>query len=108
MVTAELAACLPVLMLLVAFAISVVTVCNARVRAQDAAREAARVAARGDSDAEQVGRQVAPGAALEVANDGERVTAVATLHVHVVASWLPAFTVRADAVAAVEPQAASP
>jgi len=44
MVTAELAACLPVLVLMLAVAVSAVSVAGVRVRAQDAAREAAREA----------------------------------------------------------------
>ena len=44
MVSAELAAALPVLMLVLAVAVSAVAVVGARVRLQDAAREAARSA----------------------------------------------------------------
>ena len=46
--TAELATCLPVLVLLLAVELSAVSVAGQRVRMQDAAREAARAAARGD------------------------------------------------------------
>lgn len=104
MVTAELAACLPVLVLLVAFVISVTTVGSAAVRAQDAAREAARAAARGDgAAAERLARDAAPGAALSIRTSGGEVTAVVELHQHLLVPWLPAVTVTGRAVAADEP-----
>jgi Flp pilus assembly protein TadG len=105
MVTAELAACLPVLVLLLAVAVSAVTVANARVRVQDAAREAARAAARGDQAAARaLAAQAAPGVSVRITVDGDQVTAVATLRMHLLASWLPAVTVTETAVAANEPQ----
>jgi Flp pilus assembly protein TadG len=105
MVTAELAACLPVLVLLLAVALSAVTVANARVRVQDAAREAARAAARGDLAAgDSLAAQAAPEVSVQIIVTGAQVLAVATLHVHTLASWLPAVTVTEKAVAALEPQ----
>ena len=102
-VTAELAACLPVLVLVVATAVSAVTVAGARVRAQDAAREAARAAARGDDrTAAWLAQQAAPGATLRLTRGGELVTAAVSSVVHPFASWLPGFTVVADASAAAE------
>ncbi len=72
MVTAELAACLPVLVLLLAFVVSVATVGSAAVRAQDAAREAARAAARGDdAAAARLAHDAAPGAAVSISSDGD-------------------------------------
>jgi Flp pilus assembly protein TadG len=109
MVTAELAACLPVLVLVLAVAVSAVSVAGVRVRAQDAAREAARAAARGDpGQARQLAQRAAPGVTIDIATSGTEVVAVARITVHPLASWLPALTVSERAVAAIEPSAASP
>jgi Flp pilus assembly protein TadG len=105
MATAELAACLPVLVLLLAFMVSVATVASAAVRAQDAAREAARAAARGDlAAAGRLARAAAPGAALSISSSGGDVTAVVELRPHLLVPWLPAVTVTGRAVAAAEPR----
>jgi Flp pilus assembly protein TadG len=109
MVTAELAACLPVLVLVLAVAVSAVSVAGVRVRAQDAAREAARAAARGDpGQARRLAQHAAPGVAVDITTRGDEVIAIARITVHPLASWLPALTVSERAVAAVEPSAASP
>jgi Flp pilus assembly protein TadG len=109
MVTAELAACLPVLVLMLAVAVSAVSVAGVRVRAQDAAREAARAAARGDpGQAQRLAQHAAPGVALDITTQGDEVVAVARVSVHPLARWLPGLTVTERAVAAVEPSAASP
>ncbi|MDT4983739.1 MAG: hypothetical protein QOF95_1229 [Pseudonocardiales bacterium] len=109
MVTAELAACLPILVLVLAVAVSAVSVAGVRVRAQDAAREAARAAARGDpGQARQLAQQAAPGVAVDITTRGDEVVAIARITVHPLANWLPALTVSERAVAAVEPSAASP
>jgi hypothetical protein len=106
-VTAELATCLPVLVLLLAVAVSAVSVAAQRVRALDAAREAARAAARGDDGAaRRLARQAAPGAAISIGRSGGEVVAVARLRVHLLAGWLPGVTVTARAVAAAEPDGA--
>jgi Flp pilus assembly protein TadG len=104
MVTAELAACLPVLVLLLAVALSAVSVASLRVRAQDAAREAARAAARGDSaSATRRARDAAPGARVQVSVSGGDVTAVASVRAHLLVPFLPAVTVTERAIAAREP-----
>jgi Flp pilus assembly protein TadG len=106
MVTAELAACLPVLMLVLAVAVSAVSVAGVRVRTQDAAREAARAAARGDpGQAARLAQLAAPGAMVQVSTRGDEVVAVATVVAHPLADWLPAVTVSERAVAAKEPAA---
>lgn len=103
MVTAELAASLPVLVLVLAVALSAVSVGGARVRVQDAAREAARAAARGDDEvAHRLAEQYAPGARLTITATGSQVTVVAVLRAHVLAGWLPAVTIRERAAAARE------
>lgn len=105
-VTAELATCLPVLVLLLAVALSAVSVAGQRVRMQDAAREAARAAARGDdATARQLAHQYAPGATVSIDRSGGQVTVVAGGSMHLLARWLPSVTVTARAVAALEPGA---
>lgn len=102
-VTAELAVCLPVLVLLLAVALSAVSVAGVRVRVQDAAREAARAAARGDPvAARRMAQQYAPGASVSIGSADGEVTAVVRLSAHLLAGWLPAVTVQERAVAAVE------
>jgi Flp pilus assembly protein TadG len=106
MVTAELAAALPVLLIVLAVAVTAVAVVGARIRVQDAAREAARAVARGDSaTAHRLVAQDAPGAALTVGSASGLVTAVVRERFHPLASWLPAVEISADAVAAAEPSA---
>lgn len=109
MVTAELAVCLPVLVLLLAVALSAVSVAGLRVRLQDAAREAARAAARGDEAAgRQLAQEYAPGVTVTITAAGDEVTAVAQVRAHLLAHWLPAVTVTEQAVAAREPDPAAP
>jgi Flp pilus assembly protein TadG len=109
MVTAELAACLPVLVLILGVALSAVSVVAARVRVQDAAREAARAAARGDPAAAlRLAHEAAPGARLQLMTGAVEVVADVRAVVHPLGGWLPAVTVAERAVAAVEPTGASP
>lgn len=104
MVTAELAAGLPVLVLVLAVALTAVAVTGARVRLQDAAREAARAAARGDAS---IGRQLAgdaaPGARIVLITGPQTVVAVVRARIHPLGGWLPTISVTERAVAAVEP-----
>ncbi|HEV7193778.1 MAG TPA: TadE family type IV pilus minor pilin [Jatrophihabitantaceae bacterium] len=104
MVTLELAACLPVLVLILAVALSAIGVAGARVRAGDAAREAARAATRGDVDAAmRVATAVAPGVHLDIHTSGPDVVVVAHLTARTLANWLPLVEVSARAAAAREP-----
>jgi hypothetical protein len=106
MVTAELAAALPVLMILLAVALSAVSVAGERVRAADAAREAARAVARDDAAAAtRLAAQTAPGASLSISRSGDRVEARVRIAVHPMGGWLPGLTVDEHAVAAAEPDA---
>ena len=108
MVTAELAAALPVLVLLILAGLSAVRVVDARVRCLDAAREIARAAARGDGPAAAQGRADAPaGASVSVARSGDEVRVTVIALVHPLGPDLPAVTVRESAVAATEPMSAS-
>jgi Flp pilus assembly protein TadG len=109
MVTAELAACLPVLVLMLAVVLTAESVVAARVRLQDAAREAARASARGDpAAAHLLAGKAAPGASVEVSSGSDDVVAIARLQVHPLGAWLPALTITERAVAAVEPTSGSP
>ncbi len=104
MVTAELAACLPVLMLVLGVAVSTVSVVSAHVRVQDAAREAVRASARGDgAAARRLVAVAAPGGQLVVSRAGDEVTARVRVTVHPLGDLLPAITVTERAVAAAEP-----
>lgn len=108
-VTAELAACLPVLVIVLAVALTAVSAVAARVRVQDAAREAARAAARGDLvAARRLAAAAAPGARLTLSQDAQEVTAVVRAAVHPLGGYLPALSISARAVAAVEPRAGPP
>lgn len=109
MVTAELAACLPVLVLLLAVALSAVSVASLRVRAQDAAREAARAASRGDTDAAaRLADAAAPGAQLLLSRSATDVTATASARAHLLVPFLPAVTLTEQATAAREPSSGEP
>ena len=95
--TAELAVCLPVLVLLLATGLMALTAVRTQIECVDVAREAARAAARGDPVAP--GK---PGASVTVNADGDVVRAT------VVVRWspgggLPGFDITATSVAAVEP-----
>jgi hypothetical protein len=108
MVTAELAAALPVLVLLMLAGLSAVRVVDARVRCLDAAREIARAAARGDGPAAAQGRTDAPaGASVSVVRSGDEVRVTVIALVHPLGPGLPAVTVRETAVAATEPTSPS-
>ncbi len=108
MATAELAASLPVLMLILAVALAAVSVAGGRVRAQDAAGLMARAAARGDPDAgHRLATQTAPpGASVEVSVAGDEVTATVRTVIRPLNGWLGSYTVVERAVAATEPAAA--
>jgi Flp pilus assembly protein TadG len=109
MVTAELAACLPVLMLILGVALTAVSAVAARVRVQDAAREAARAAARGDQvAARRLAGSAAPGSQVSLSTGPGGVLAVVRTQLHPLGGWLPAITVTERAVAALEPQGPSP
>jgi len=104
MVTAELAVCLPVLVLLLAAALSTISVASSRIRVADVAREAARLAARGDdAGVARLQAEVAP-IHITVRRSAGEVTATAKVHVGLWGSALPAVIgVESSAVAALEP-----
>lgn len=107
--TAELAMVLPLLVAVTIGLVWLLAVGAAQVRTVDAARETARAVARGDSREEAIerGRQVAPpGSRISVLDDGGgQVIAVVVGRVPAPGGLfgrLPAVTVSAEAVAAVE------
>ena len=103
MVTAELAVGLPVLVLLVAFAVSAVSAVDERARLQDAALAVARAYARGDAvHAPVLAHDLAPGSDVEVAINGSLITVTATRRVSL-GPGVPSVTITANAVAALEP-----
>ncbi len=104
MVTAELAACLPVLMLILLVGLAAVSIAGQRVRAQDAASEAARASARADSTAaRELFEQTAPrGSSFSIATANGQVTATVTVTIRPLGGWLGSYVVVERAVAAVE------
>jgi len=105
MATAEIAMALPALVVLVAAAMTAVSVLTAQLRCVDAAREAARAAARGETQAvvTSVARRQAPsGAMVRVAGEQE-IRAVVSAEARSAGGLLPAFRVSATAVALREP-----
>jgi TadE-like protein len=101
--TAELAVCLPALVLLLMVGLTAVVAVRTQLECLDAAREAVLAAARGDSGV-AAGIRVAPtGATVSVAGRGETVTATVRASVHPLGGWAPGIDVAATAVAAVEP-----
>jgi hypothetical protein len=106
-VTAELAAALPALMLLLLFALGSIDAVLTRMRCVDAARDAALAASRGE-DGAAAGHRLAPGGAtvgLSVGSDTVRATVSAP--VRVLGAHLPTLTVSGTAVAAREPETAA-
>ncbi|GLW32101.1 TadE family type IV pilus minor pilin [Actinoplanes regularis] len=100
--TAELAAGLPALMVLLFAGIAVVSAMLAKAQCLDAAREAALAEARGGKSS--VAARVAPeGADIRVGGDRESVTVTVSVRVSVLGARLPGITVTATAVAAREP-----
>ncbi|BCY05183.1 TadE family type IV pilus minor pilin [Actinoplanes sp. L3-i22] len=100
--TAELAAGLPALMVLLFAGIAAVSAVVAKAQCLDAAREAALAEARGETTA--VASRVAPeGADIRISGDRESVTAVVSVRVSVLGGHLPGISVSASAVAAREP-----
>jgi hypothetical protein len=101
--TAELAAGLPALMLLLLFALGAVDSVIARMQCVDAARDSALAAARG-GDGVASGRDRAPrGAAVSVTRDGDRIRASVSVTVRPLGPHLPGVTVTGTAVADSEP-----
>jgi Flp pilus assembly protein TadG len=107
MATAELAVVLPALILVIAAALTAVSVMVAQLRCVDAAREGARAAARGEASAvaRSAAERVAPAtASVAVSDEGEDVRVTVSARAGRVGGLLPTFTVSATAVALREPE----
>ena len=105
--TAEVAVALPVLVMLVAAAMTAVSVLTAQLRCVDAAREAARAAARGESAAvvRSLAERSGPdGADVQVASGGREIQVTVSAVADPIGGLLPSFRVHADAVALREPE----
>jgi hypothetical protein len=101
--TAELAAGLPALMLLLFAGVAAVGAVTTKAGCVDAAREGALAAARGEAGAVAAARVAPPGAGIDVAPDAEIVTVVVRSPIRMIGGVLPVITVEATAVAAREP-----
>ncbi|MFC8301822.1 TadE family type IV pilus minor pilin [Micromonospora orduensis] len=97
--TAELAAGLPALLLLLLAGLTAVNAVSTQASCLHTAREAALAAARGAGDA----ATGPPGAEVSVTIEGERVRATVRAPVRTLGGRLPRITVSATAVAAMEP-----
>ncbi|SCE67283.1 hypothetical protein GA0070562_1565 [Micromonospora tulbaghiae] len=106
--TAELAAGLPALMLLLVAGLTAVNAVGTRVACVDAAREAALAAARGEPGTMAGTRYAPDGAEVTVTVAGDRVTATVRAPVRTLGAGLPRLVVSGEAVAAVEPGAPGP
>lgn len=101
-VTVEAALALASLVTVLVLCLGAVLSVSYQIRCQDAAREAARLTARGDGQrAVAVASRVAPAEAeIDIVEEGDLVVAV----VSVEGPLLPLLTLRAEAVAAREPE----
>ncbi|MDR7323103.1 MULTISPECIES: TadE family type IV pilus minor pilin [Catenuloplanes] len=101
--TAEFAAALPALVLLLGAGLTAVTAVTDRGRCYDAARDAALAAARGESGMDAGAATAPPGATVTVVPEGEHVRAVVTVPVRALGLRIPDITATGEAVAAIEP-----
>jgi TadE-like protein len=106
--TAELAAGLPALMLLLFAGLTAVSAVTAKGQCVDAAREAALAVARGDSGRAAADRVAPPGAEVEIEPDADAVSVRVRAPVRLLGAHLPVITVEGSAVAAREPGAGGP
>ena len=102
--TAEVAVGLPALMVLLFAALACVGAVVTKGQCVDAAREGALAASRGGSGHTAAARVAPSGAAISVATGADTVTVVVRSRVPLLGRNLPAITVDASAVAALEPQ----
>ena len=102
-VTAELAAAMPVLVVLLLAGVMAVAAAGTKIRCVSAARDAALAAARGENGAAAAGRMAPDGSTVQVSTDGDLARATVSAQVRPFGNLLPGFTVSSSAVAAVEP-----
>lgn len=101
--TAELAAGLPALMLLLLSGLTAVGAVTAQGRCVDAAREGALVSARGGAGLADAGRIAPADARIDLVEGEDTVTVRVRAPVPILGGHLPAISVGAAAVAAREP-----
>ena len=101
--TAELAAGLPALMLLLLAGLTAVSAVATKAQCVDAAREAALAASRGEAGAAAGTRSAPAGATISISVEGDTVVVSVRAPVRALGARLPRITVEATAVAAVEP-----
>ncbi|MEU4238869.1 TadE family type IV pilus minor pilin [Actinoplanes sp. NPDC026619] len=101
--TAELAAGLPALILLLLAGLTAVAAVTAKGQCVDAAREGALAGARGEGAVEAATRMAPDGADVAIDEGADSVTAVVRAPVRLLGAHLPAITVTGRAVAAREP-----
>jgi len=106
--TAELAAGLPALILLLVAGLTAVEAVTTRAGCLAAAREAVLAASRGEPGSTVAARHAPAGADISVAVSGDQVTATVRAPVRTLGARLPRITVSATAVAAVEPGTPGP
>ncbi|MGA5304325.1 TadE family type IV pilus minor pilin [Nucisporomicrobium flavum] len=102
--TAELAAGLPALMLLLFSGLTAVTAVTTKGRCVDAARDGALIAARGGAGPAEAIRAAPTGADVDLIDGGDTVTVTVRAPVAVLGARLPAVTVEGSATAAREPE----
>ena len=106
MVTAETAVVLPVLLLVLAAAVSALVVVGAQLRCVDAAREGVRAAARGEAASTVLriaGGAAPPGAVTTLAVDGDTVSVTVNAPVHPLGPLPLRMRVSATATGQLEP-----
>jgi Flp pilus assembly protein TadG len=101
--TAELAAGLPALMLLLLAGLTAVSAMTAKGQCVDAAREGALAAARGEAGEPAAAGAAPPGAEIRIEMDGDAVTAQVRTSVRLLGAHLPGITVAGSSTAAREP-----
>jgi hypothetical protein len=101
--TAELAAGLPALVLLLLAGLTAVVAVSTQMQCLDAAREAALAASRGDPGEAAAARVAPAGASIHIAMSADTVTAWVAAPVPLLGAHLPHLTVHGTAVAAREP-----
>ncbi|WP_433793078.1 TadE family type IV pilus minor pilin [Actinoplanes sp. CA-252034] len=101
--TAELAAGLPALVLLLSFGLTAIGAMAAKMQCYDAAREAALADARGEAPATAAAGLIPDGASVRVGGTAETVVAQVSAPVRMLGIDLPGTVVSGDATAAREP-----
>lgn len=106
--TAELAAGLPALVLLLMAGLVAVSAVTTKAQCLDTAREAALAASRGEPGSAAAAGSAPAGADISVSVSADTVVATVRAPVRTVGARLPQLSVEASAVAAIEPGAPEP